>query len=82
MVISGRTCKDEDGKDDIETSVNMDVNGINGEVVAVIVAPGDHQDGGLENDLEGRFGKYTQAVQYTRPGVTWRNTGSFLLKDK
>ena len=61
MVISGRTCKDEDGKDDIETSVNVEVG-------AVILVPGDHQDGGLENDLEGRFGKYTQAVQYSRPG--------------
>ena len=66
MVISGRTCKDEDGKDDIETSVNVEVG-------AVILVPGDHQDGGLENDLEGRFGKYTQAIQYPRPGGRWRN---------
>ena len=68
VVISGRTCKDEDGKDDIETSVNVDINCIIVEVGAVILVPGDHQDGGLENDLEGRFGKYTQAVQYSRPG--------------
>ena len=66
VVISGRTCKDEDGKDDIETSVNVEVG-------AVILVPGDHQDGGLENDLEGRFGKYTQAIQYPRPGGRWRN---------
>ena len=51
MMIRGRTGKDEDSKDDIEQSIDMDIG-------PALLGPRDHHDWRLENDLERRFGHH------------------------
>ena len=46
----------------------------------VVVPPGDHHDGGLQGQLQGRLGQDTQGVQNSGPGKVFKSEAKLIIQ--